>query len=79
MNIFYNEPKIVVEINSNINKQISLNVFEISGKLLHQESKQIQRGYNRFNLNFEKKLAKGVYLIQSIDGKKISSSKLWVH
>jgi hypothetical protein len=79
MNIFYNEPKIVVEINSNTNKQISLNVFEISGKLLHQENKLIQKGYNRFNLNFEKKLAKGVYLIQSIDGKKISSSKLWVH
>jgi len=78
-NIYYSEPKITVEINSNTNKQIVLNVYEVSGKLLHQESKQLQRGYNKFNLGLEKKLANGVYVIQMVDGNKISSSKLMVH
>lgn len=79
MNIYYNQPKVVVEINSNTDRQVSFNVYEVSGKLLHQENKQVVRGYNRFNLNIEKNLAEGIYIIQMVDGKKISSSKLWVH
>jgi hypothetical protein len=78
-NVYYNEPKVVVEINANTNRQISFNVFEVSGKLLHQETKQILQGYNKFNLSIDKVLAKGVYLIQIVDGNKINSSKVLVH
>jgi len=78
-NVFYNEPKVVVEVNSNTNKQVSFNVYEVSGKLLHQENIQIVRGYNKFNLEIENRLADGIYIIQMVDGNKISSSKLWIH
>lgn len=77
-NVFYNEPKVVVEVNSNTNKQVSFNVYEVSGKLLHQENIQIVRGYNKFNLGIENRLVDGIYIIQMVDGNKISSSKLWI-
>ncbi len=79
VHIFYTQPKIVVEINSNTNKQIGFNVYEVSGKLLAQENKQIVRGYNRFDLNFKNKLADGIYIIQMIDGDKVSATKVMVH
>lgn len=79
MHAYYNQPNIVVEVSSTSNKPIALNIYEVSGKLLHQETKQVQRGYNRFDLNFKNKLADGIYIIQLVDDKEIQSSKVWVH
>ncbi|HRH56145.1 MAG TPA: T9SS type A sorting domain-containing protein, partial [Chitinophagales bacterium] len=79
IHVFYAQPKVVVEINSNKDKQIGFNVYEISGKLLHQESKQIVRGYNRFDLNLKNKLADGIYIIQMTDGDKVNSAKVMIH
>ena len=60
-------------------KQVGFNVYEVSGKLLHAETKQIVRGYNRFDLSMQDKLAKGIYIIQMIDGEKATSTKVMVH
>jgi hypothetical protein len=51
----------------------------VSGKLLHSEHKAIQKGFNRFELNIHATLAKGVYIIQSIDGEKVEAVKVMVH
>lgn len=77
--VYYNQPKVVVEVNSNIDKQVGFNVYEISGKLLHQENKLILRGYNRFDLQIKNKLTDGIYIIQMVDGDKLTSTKLMVH
>ncbi len=77
--MYYNQPKVVVEVNSNIDKQVGFNVYEISGKLLHQENKLILRGYNRFDLQIKNKLTDGIYIIQMVDGDKLTSTKLMVH
>ena len=79
VNIFYAQPKVVVEVNSNTDKQIGFNVYEVSGKLLYQENKQIVRGYNRFDLGIKNRLADGIYIIQMIDGDKATSTKVMVH
>ncbi|MFN8296271.1 MAG: autotransporter-associated beta strand repeat-containing protein [Chitinophagales bacterium] len=79
IHVFYVEPKVVVEVNSNKDKQIGFNVYEISGKLLHQENKQITRGYNRFDLSIKNKLADGIYIIQMTDGDKATSMKVMIH
>lgn len=79
INIFFTQPKVVVELNSNKDKQVGFNVYEVSGKLLHQENKQIVRGYNRFDLSIKNKLANGIYIIQMIDGDKATSTKVMVH
>jgi autotransporter-associated beta strand protein len=79
MNVYYNQPNVVVEVSSTTDKPISLNVFEISGKLIHQENKLVQRGYNSFNLNLKNKLADGIYIIQVIDEKSIQAKKVMVH
>jgi hypothetical protein len=79
LHVYYSEPKIVVEANSTTNKDLLFNVFEVSGKLLHSEHKAIQKGFNRFELNIHATLAKGVYIIQSIDGEKVEAVKVMVH
>lgn len=79
MNIFYAQPGITVEISADKNKEIGLNVYEISGRLIHHENKQILRGFNRFDLNLQKKLANGIYIIQMVDGDDVSSTKLMIH
>lgn len=77
--VFYNQPKVVVEVNSTTNKQVAVNVYEVSGKLVHHENKQILRGYNRFDLGIKNKLADGIYIIQLIDDYKINASKIFIH
>ncbi len=79
VHIFYIQPKVVVEVNSTKDKQVGFNVYDVSGKLLSQENKQIVRGYNRIDLNIQHKLADGVYIIQMIDGDKVNSTKVMVH
>lgn len=77
---FYdNENNFVVQINSATTKNIQFKIYEISGKLLYQESKNIQQGYNKISLNFHEKIADGIYIIQAIDGNAIESIKILVH
>jgi hypothetical protein len=79
-NIFYTPTNgIEVEIYSTTSKELLFNVYEVSGKLLHQEIKQISQGYNKFPLELKRKLANGIYLIQQNDGNKSSTTKVWVH
>ncbi|MFN8260616.1 MAG: InlB B-repeat-containing protein [Chitinophagales bacterium] len=78
-NIFYAQPSIVVEISADKNKEIGFNVYEISGRLIHHENKQIARGFNRFDLNLQKKLPDGIYIIQMTDGNDVSTTKVMVH
>ncbi|HUM52791.1 MAG TPA: T9SS type A sorting domain-containing protein, partial [Chitinophagales bacterium] len=79
-NIFYTPTNgIEVETYSTTSKELMFNVYEVSGKLLHQETKQIAQGYNKFSLDLKRKLANGIYLIQQIDGSKSSSTKVWIH
>ncbi len=79
VHIFYTQPKVVVEVNSTKDKQVGFNVYEVSGKLVHQENKQVVRGYNRFDLSIKNKLADGIYIIQMLDGDKATSTKVNVH
>lgn len=79
IHVFYHDPKIVLEVNSDKDKSVAIHVFEISGKLLHQESKSVTRGYNRFNLDIQNKLADGIYIIQLSDGLNVSSDKVIIH
>ncbi|MBK9329489.1 MAG: autotransporter-associated beta strand repeat-containing protein [Sphingobacteriales bacterium] len=79
VHVFYNDPKIVLEVNSDKDKSVAVHVFELSGKLLHLETKSVTRGYNRFNLDIKNKLADGLYIIQLTDGLNIFSDKVLVH
>lgn len=79
VHIYYTQPRVVVEVNSTKDKQVGFNVYEVSGKLLHQEDKQIVRGYNRFDLGIKNKLTDGIYIIQMIDGDHVNSTKVIVH
>jgi hypothetical protein len=79
VHIYYTQPKVVVEVNSTKDKQVGFNVYEVSGKLVHQENKQVVRGYNRFDLSIKNKLADGIYIIQMIDGDRATSTKVIVH
>ncbi len=79
-NIFYTPTNgVEVEIYATTSKELMFNVYEVSGRLLHQETKQIQQGYSKFSLDIKRKLANGIYLIQQIDGTKSTSTKVWVH
>jgi hypothetical protein len=79
VHVYYTQPKVVVEVNSTKDKQVGFNVYEVSGKLVHQENKQVVRGYNRFDLSIKNKLADGIYIIQMLDGDKATSTKVMVH
>jgi hypothetical protein len=79
-NIFYTPTNgVEVEVYSTTTKELLFNVYEVSGRLLHQEIKQITQGYNKFSLELKRKLANGIYLIQQIDGSKSTATKVWVH
>lgn len=77
--IYYSEPKIAVDITSNTEKEMQFNVYEVSGKLLHSEHKQIQRGFNHFYLNLKEQLAKGIYIIQMNDEGVLDVVKVMVY
>ncbi|MFN8237263.1 MAG: autotransporter-associated beta strand repeat-containing protein [Chitinophagales bacterium] len=79
VHVFYVDPKIMLEVNSDKDKSVAVHVFEISGKLLHQESKSVTRGYNRFNLDMQHRLSDGIYIIQLTDGINVFSDKIIVH
>jgi hypothetical protein len=76
--VYYSTPKIWSDVTATHDKQLVFNVFEVSGKLLHTETKNISKGYNHFELNNKEHLAKGMYLIQVIDGDNLSSYKVLV-
>ena len=75
--VYYSAPKIVMDITANLNKKIQYSIFEVSGKLIQNEEKQIIRGFNHFELNREQ-LAKGIYIIQIVDGDKVNAVKVMV-
>ncbi|MBK6274625.1 MAG: T9SS type A sorting domain-containing protein [Saprospirales bacterium] len=54
-------------------------IYEISGKLIYQENKYIEQGFSKFPLNFNNKLAKGIYIIKAIDSNHVASQKIWIY
>ncbi len=70
---------IMVSIHSDTAKDILLNVYEISGRLVFQENKSIVSGDLSFSLGIPNKLAEGIYIVRVIDGNTTSSQKIWVH
>lgn len=79
LHIYSSPQNIIVELNSSIDKQVAVNVFEISGKQLYHENKQVQTGFNKLNLELKKQLADGIYIIQVVDGSSIHTTKIAVH
>jgi hypothetical protein len=77
--IYYSAPKIVAEVTATTDKQITLNVFDVSGQLIHHENKNLVRGYNKFNLDVRKQLAGGVYIVETVDGSDVKSTKVLIH
>ena len=67
-----------VQLTAETAKQLSFSLYEISGKLLYQEIKNIGAGTTDFALNFRHTLASGVYVLQMLDGHKIISKKIVV-
>lgn len=76
--VYYTKPQFTVELNSATSKNVAIRIFEISGKLLFEEDKQINQGLNTFSLNFHEKIANGIYIIQVIAGDKITAQKILV-
>ncbi len=76
--VYYSTPKIWSDVTATHDKQLVFNIFEVSGKLLHTEIKNISKGYNHFELNNKEHLAKGVYVIQVIDSGSLSTYKVMV-
>jgi hypothetical protein len=78
--IFYTiNHEIMVNINTDADKEILFKVFEISGKLIHQENKTIAQGNSVFALKLAQPLADGIYIIQMINDDSLSSVKIHVH
>lgn len=78
--IFYTPSNgIVVNIHSSIAKEVLLSVYEISGKLVFNETKMVDAGSSFFSLNFRNKLADGIYVVRMIDGAEILSKKILIH
>ncbi|MDB5228642.1 MAG: hypothetical protein JWN78_2835 [Bacteroidota bacterium] len=73
------EEGIVVQMNADADKEMQFNMYEISGKLIYHESKNIVKSSSRFTLNTGKNLAKGVYILQTIDGNDVHAGKLLIH
>ena len=71
--------EIVININSETDKELVFKVYEISGKLLYQENKKTNAGNSVFSLSLKQQLADGIYIVQTIDDQEISSTKIWVH
>jgi hypothetical protein len=67
-----------VHLTAETTKHLSFSLYEISGKLLYQETKTIGAGTTDFALNFRHTLASGVYVLQMIDVHKIISKKIVV-
>ena len=70
---------VMVNLFTDTDKNLQFSLYEISGKLLHEESKNVEAGASVFALNFHHKLAAGIYVIQMMDGGKITSKKILVH
>ncbi len=73
---FSSDNNIELFFNSETKKNIAFNVFEISGRLIHQQTQDIQIGFNKFTLILNNPLPKGMYILQKNDGLKISSYKI---
>lgn len=70
---------IIVQSNSIESKNIFFSIYEISGKLIYQENKYIEQGFSKFPLNFNNKLAKGIYIIKAINSNHVASQKIWIY
>lgn len=67
---------VMVKMFTDTDKNLLFSLYEISGKLLYQESKELSAGASVFALNFRHTLAAGMYIVQMMDGSKIISKKI---
>ncbi|MBS1651684.1 MAG: T9SS type A sorting domain-containing protein [Bacteroidetes bacterium] len=73
-NLYYNEQSgIVLTANSSINTNYTLLIMDASGKIINQNTFDIQQGYNSFNV--KPQLANGIYLVTLIYSNNQSISK----
>lgn len=79
LHFYYAQPKVMAEIYTSSEKSVTINVFDVSGKVIHREVKMLQRGDNKFSLDLKNKPANGIYIVELIDDSTISSTKIWVH
>ncbi len=75
---YTSDHSVMVNVFSNTDKELLFSLYEISGKLLYQESKAVSAGTAVFALNFHHPLAAGMYIVQMMDGSTIISKKIWV-
>ncbi len=72
--VFSHNQQIVAEVNTTINGNAEIAVYNLQGARIHAENVACSNGFNRFTV--DKQLPSGVYLVQiTVDG-KIYSSKL---
>lgn len=58
---------------------ISLRVMDVSGKVVLQQTNTVNQGLNSISINNADKLAPGLYLLQVLNGKEISTAKVSVN
>lgn len=58
---------------------ISLRVMDVSGRVVLQQTNTVNQGLNSISINNADKLAPGLYLLQVLNGKEISTAKISVN
>ncbi|MCX6210908.1 MAG: T9SS type A sorting domain-containing protein, partial [Bacteroidetes bacterium] len=68
MDVYPNPTKgeVSISINTNIDKRVSLNLFDVSGKIVYQKPVSLISGSNKFQLNLAKQtnLKSGIYYLK---------------
>lgn len=78
--VFYTpENGIKVQIQSDKEENFTWMLFEVSGKLLLKENKEIPQGMSLFELPVNPKLAAGIYLLQAIGETSATAKKILVY
>ena len=70
--------KVNVNLNSKRNRGVSIKIFDITGRLLQEDKKEVITGEITFSIDISS-LNKGVYIIQLDDGLRKGMRKLIVH
>ncbi|HOU47551.1 MAG TPA: T9SS type A sorting domain-containing protein, partial [Chitinophagales bacterium] len=73
------ENGIKVQIQSDKEENFTWMLFEVSGKLLLKENKEIPQGMSLFELPVNPKLAAGIYLLQAIGETSATAKKILVY
>jgi hypothetical protein len=78
VSIFPNPVKDVVQIqvDAKTSSKIRVEIFELSGKLIHVANSTVQRGYNVITIDQLKEQPRGVYLAQVHVGDDIYYEKI---